>query len=180
MTEQRIVSLIASATEIVAALGFEESLVGRSHECDYPHSIEHLPICSEPKIDVRGTSRQIDDRVKRALQDALSIYRVHPQQLKDLKPTVIVTQTQCEVCAVSLSEVKRAVCEIVGSMPRIIPLEPNDLTSVWQDIQRVAEALSVPSRADSLIDALRSRLNALSAQVEKTPRPSFDRLPRVD
>jgi ABC-type Fe3+-hydroxamate transport system substrate-binding protein len=37
----RVVSLIASSTEIVCALGLEETLVGRSHERDYPPSVTH-------------------------------------------------------------------------------------------------------------------------------------------
>ena len=88
----RIVSLIASATEIVCALGFEKQLVGRSHECDFPESIKRLPVCTEPKFDIGGTSAEIDRRVKETLQDSLSVYRVHSEKLKALRPDVIVTQ----------------------------------------------------------------------------------------
>src|ERR1700730_7658588 len=73
----RIVSLIASATEIVCALGMEHQLGGGSHECDFPESVKRLPVCTEPKFDVHGSSRQIDDRVKAILQDATSVYPVH-------------------------------------------------------------------------------------------------------
>ena len=107
----RIVSLIASATEIVCALGFEEQLVGRSHECDFPESIKRLPICTEPKFDVEGSSAEIDRRVKSVLQDGLSVYRVHSDLLKQLRPDVIVTQSHCEVCAVSQRDVENAVCD---------------------------------------------------------------------
>src|SRR5215211_7842535 len=90
----RIISLIASATEIVCALGFESQLVGRSHECDFPPSIKQLPQCTSPKFNVEGTSYEIDQRVKAIVQDALSVYRVDSQILEELQPTHIITQSQ--------------------------------------------------------------------------------------
>lgn len=134
----RIVSLIASATEIVCALGFEDQLVGRSHECDYPAGVLELPACSAAKIDVRGSSREIDDRVKAVLEQATSVYSVDAELLDRLEPTVIVTQTQCEVCAVSLKDVEAAVCALVRSQPKIVSLEPNSLHDVWDDVRRVS------------------------------------------
>src|SRR5262245_34056513 len=115
----RIVSLIASATEIVCALGFEDQLVGRSHECDYPESVKSLPVCTEPKFDVEGSSYEIDQRVKAVLQEGLSVYRVDADKLKELEPEVIVTQSHCEVCAVSQRDVERAVCDWLDAKPRI-------------------------------------------------------------
>src|SRR5438093_3235894 len=107
----RIVSLIASATEIVCALGFEDQLIGRSHECDFPPSVERLPELTSPKFKVEGTSAEIDQRVKSIVQEALSVYHVDAQRLEALKPTHIITQSQCEVCAVSLrDEIGRASC----------------------------------------------------------------------
>jgi iron complex transport system substrate-binding protein len=159
MTEQRIVSLIASATEIVCALGFEDQLVGRSHECDYPTSIKQLPQLTCPKFKVEGTSAEIDQRVKSILQDALSVYHVDPRMLEELKPTHIITQSQCEVCAVSLKDVEQAVCELTSSKPVIVSLEPNALDDVWTDIQRVGEALGATERAENLIDSLQSRMD---------------------
>lgn len=158
MPAHRIVSLIASATEIVCALGFEKQLVGRSHECDYPLGILDLPACSSAKIDVHGSSRQIDDCVKSMLQEATSVYAVDAELLDRLEPTLIVTQTQCEVCAVSLKDVEAAVCELVRSQPKIVSIEPNSLHDVWNDIRRVAAALDVPERGESLIDELNVRL----------------------
>src|SRR5438552_12575926 len=106
----RIVSLIASATEIVCALGFERHLVGRSHECDYPESVKRLPVCTEPKFNVEGSSYATDQRDKAIVQEGLSVYRVHAETLGDLEPDVIVTQSQGEVCAVGEREVARVVC----------------------------------------------------------------------
>ena len=113
----RIISLIASSTETICALGLEEFLVGRSHECDYPPQVRELPVCTQPRFDVSGSSREIDERVK-SLQreslvtDALGVYEVFPDRLRELQPTHIVTQAQCEVCAVSLRDVERAVAEV--------------------------------------------------------------------
>lgn len=181
MTEHRIVSLIASATEIVAALGFRDRLVGRSHECDFPPDVVSLPACSEPKIDVEGTSREIDDRVKAVLADATSVYRVFAETLEELRPTVIVTQTQCEVCAVSLRDVEQAVCDLVSSQPRVVACEPNALADVWNDIRKVAAAVDAPERGEQLVNDLQRRLDALSEQTRAIPeRPRIGCIEWID
>src|SRR5439155_12727905 len=114
MDELRIVSLIASATEIICALGYEDSMVGRSHECDYPPSVKRLPVCTSTKFNTEGASYLIDQRVKAIVQEGLSVYRVDSDLLEKLKPSHIITQSQCEVCAVSLKDVEQAVCQITG------------------------------------------------------------------
>jgi iron complex transport system substrate-binding protein len=160
----RIVSLIASATEIVCALGFEDQLVGRSHECDYPESVRALPACTAPKFNVDGTSYEIDQRVKAIVQEALSVYRVDGEVLRELGPDVIVTQTQCEVCAVSLRDVERAVCAWQRSCPRLVSLHPNALADVWADVEHVAEALGAPDRGAELVGRLRRRMEEVAAR----------------
>ena len=173
MAEHRIVSLIASATEIVTALGFEEQLVGRSHECDFPPSVLSLPVCSSSKVDASASSRAIDRQVREIVGDALSVYRVDGRLLDELAPTVIVTQTQCEVCAVSLRDVEEAVCEVVRSKPQIVPLAPMSLGDVFDDVQAVAEALGVPDRGTGLVEHLKERLEAIRARsraLEQRPR----------
>ena len=159
MTPPRIVSLIASATEIVSALGFEDQLVGRSHECDYPPTIKLLPQLTSPKFKVEGSSLEIDQRVKSIVEEALSVYRVDARMLEELAPTHIITQSQCEVCAVSLKDVEQAVCELTSSRPVIVSLEPNSLDDVWTDILRVGEALGAATRAEELIYELQSRMD---------------------
>jgi len=161
MDECRIVSLIASATEIVCALGFEPQLVGRSHECDYPPSVKRLPQLTAPKLNIAATSGEIDRQVKQLVQDALSVYYVDAAALEGLQPTHIITQTQCEVCAVSLKDVEAAVCEIINTRPQIVALEPNALNDVWSDIQRVAAALDAPERGAALVSDLRQRMEAI-------------------
>ncbi len=169
----RVVSLIASATEIVHALAGTDWLVGRSHECDYPPRVLALPACSSAKFDVHGDSRQIDDRVKATLLSASSVYNVDTARLNELAPTVILTQSQCEVCAVSLKDVQAAVCEVVSSQPEVVSLEPNSLSDVWSDIQRVGEALGLADRAGALVENLQQRLAKLAESCRQltVPRP---------
>jgi iron complex transport system substrate-binding protein len=163
----RIVSLIASATEIVAALGFEDQLVGRSHECDFPSSVLRLSVCTEPKFNVHGTSAEIDQRVKAILQQSLSVYRVDADKLRDLRPDVIVTQSHCEVCAVSLRDVEQAVGEWLGNRPVIVSLHPDGLADVWTSIRQVAQALAVPERGEELIGRLRQRMAVISERARR-------------
>src|SRR6516162_5473744 len=158
----RIVSLIASATEIVCRLGFEKDLVGRSHECDYPETVKILPVCTGPKFDPDGTSYEIDQRVKAIVQEGLSVYRVDGEKLRELEPDVIVTQSHCEVCAVSLRDVERAVCAWLGACPRLVSLAPDALADVWTGIGQVAEALDARERGAELIRSLQARMAAVT------------------
>lgn len=177
----RIVSLIASATEIVCALGFERELVGRSHECDHPAFVSRLPTCSSSKVKVGAVSRAIDDQVRTIVSEGLSVYRVNPDLLNRLAPTVIVTQTQCEVCAVSLRDVEEAVCELVTSQPVIVSLEPMSLGDVWEDIRKVASALGDPGRGDDLVTRLKARLQGIRARTEPVrSRPSIACIEWID
>jgi iron complex transport system substrate-binding protein len=179
----RIVSLIASATEIVAALGFGRNLIGRSHECDFPAEVLALPACSEPKIDVHGTSREIDERVKSLAGAAVSVYRVFPDVLKRLAPTHIITQTQCEVCAVSLKDVEQAMADMIGveRPPQIVALAPMALADVWADIRAVGQSLGSPDRAEALVGTLQQELDAIRAQAAPAgSQPSIACLEWID
>jgi len=164
--QKRVVTLIASATEIVSALGCADWLVGRSHECDFPLQVEKLPILTEPKFKVEGSSSEIDQRVKAIVQEGLSVYRVHADQLDAVAPDVVVTQDQCEVCAVSLTDVEAALCEITNSDAKVVSLKPDALADVWTDIAKVAEALEIPERGSELIDGLKARMSKLAGEAE--------------
>ncbi len=177
----KIVSLIPSATEIVSALGAVDQLVGRSHECDTPAQVRDLPALTEPKFDPDGTSREIDDRVRHILENALSVYHVDAELLKQLAPDVIITQAQCEVCAVSLGDVEKAVesCGLVGT--RIVSLEPNRLSDVMDDLERVAAALDVVERGKELRAALDSRIKVIADRTRDLPhKPSVATVEWID
>lgn len=172
---KRIVSLIASSTEMVCALGLGDQLVGRSHECDFPDWVKALPQCTESKIDIEGKSYEIDQKVKAILQEGLSVYRVSAEKLQELKPEVILTQIQCVVCAVSEKDVIAATCQLIDSQPKIVSLNTNSLEDLWKDIQQVADVLDVSERGKKLIQELQKRMETIELKVEKIAPPK----PRV-
>ena len=155
---RRIVSLLPSATEIVWTLGFGKSLVGRSHECDFPPQARSLPVCTKPRVNVNAASGEIDREVKALLREAISIYEIDTEAIRALKPDLILTQAQCEVCAVSLAEVEAAVREWADSRPRVLSLSPMCLAEVWDNIQSVADALEASERGVELLQKLRGRV----------------------
>lgn len=172
----RVVSLIASSTEIVHALGFGDLMVGRSHECDYPENVKALPQVTSPKFKTDGSSHEIDEQIRKIVQEGLSVYRVDADKLNELKPDIIITQTQCEVCAVSEEDVKEAVCKLIESKPEIVSLHPNRLGDVWADIRRVAQALGDAERGEELVSSLRKRVMTIymkMATIGKYPKVGY-------
>ncbi len=161
----KIVSLLPSATEIVAALGLTEAIVGRSHECDYPIEVKHLPVCTQARLDSNKPSSEIHDDVTKIVQSALSIYQINLEVLQQLQPTHIITQDQCDVCAVSLAEVEKAVSSFSENHPKVISLQPNVITDLWQDIERVGDELGVESRR--LVEDLEARVNICAQKTQK-------------
>ena len=157
----RIISLLPGTTEIVAALGKKDELVGRSHECNYPKGIQELPSCTEPKFQPDGNSYEIDQRVKALLQEGLSVYRVDVEQLKTLKPDIILTQDHCEVCAASLGEVKDAVHDTLGDQVKVVSVSPTDLATWVQSIRTIAEGIDAERAADELTGRMKSELQEI-------------------
>lgn len=157
----RIVSLLPSATEIAVALGLQDQLVGRSHECDFPLAVKALPVCTSTKLEKGLTSRAIEDRVKAIVEKGLSVYDVDAPLLRSLAPDVILTQSQCAVCAVTPADLEEALAEWVGTPPRLVSLAPDDLADVFGDLARVAEAAGVPERAAPAIARMQAGLAAL-------------------
>jgi len=158
----RIVSLIASATEIVHTLGLTPSQVGRSHECDYPEEILGLPVCTKPSIAVDGSSAAIDALVRQRIVSAISVYEVFSDVLNRLQPTHIITQTHCRVCAVSLDDVERALGADIASRLKLVSLEPNSLADILTDIRRVADTCGVPERGDQVVRDLQANMQSIS------------------
>jgi iron complex transport system substrate-binding protein len=167
----RIVSLISSATEIVDALGQLPNLVGRSHECDYPEAVRALPLCTRPRIPIDADSAEIDRLVKQSARTAVSIYDVFDDVIEGLAPTHILTQIQCEVCAVSLRDVEAALARGMKGSPQIVSLQPNSLADIWDDIRRVASALAIPERGEQLVRELQSRMQ-FADQFDTAARPT--------
>lgn len=163
----RIVSLIPSATEIVAALGLTDCIVGRSHECDYPAAIKNRPVCTAPKFNPKGTSREIHERVTELLQSVLSVYEIRLDVLQQLRPTHILTQAQCDVCAVNLADVEQAVAQLVESQPQVISLQPNTLADVWSDIQTAARTFGMSEEA--ALTPLKLRVQACEQKTQALP-----------
>jgi iron complex transport system substrate-binding protein len=158
----KIVTLIPSATEIVAFLGQKNSIVGRSHECDYPKDLNNVAKLTSPKINVNGTSSEINKQINTILENSLSVYKVDIQKLKELDPDFIITQAHCEVCAVSFSEVKNIVNKYFNRKTKIISLEPNTLNDVFDDIKRVAKGLNIENESNNkLIENLKIRLKKI-------------------
>src|SRR4051794_22291904 len=136
MQPTRIVSLIPSGTEMISALGFEQQIVGRSHECDYPASVSGLPACTRPRFDTSGSSAEVSARVSDVLRSALSVYDICTDVLEQLQPDLILTQSQCAVCAVTLDELEKCAWQVLGTPAQIVALEPNVLEDVFRDIQQ--------------------------------------------
>ena len=167
----RLVSLLASATETIYALGCLDQLVGRSHECDYPPEVLSLPVVSKVQIDTDTSSAQIDAQIKQLARQtsepedpalkALSIYSIDVDQLQSLQADIIFTQTQCEVCAVSERDVMQAIQHLTGLRPRIVSLAPHQLEDVWEDVLRVGAALGRQDEAKTLVHGYKKRLDDL-------------------
>ena len=154
MSDKKIISLLPAATEIVCALGIKDSLIGRSHECDFPESITHLPVCSSAKFVSGSSSLEIDKQVKDILSDALSIYTIDKNKVKELAPTVIITQAQCEVCAVSLKQVEETLQDVLDNNVQVISLNPRTLSDIFNEIILLAEKLGVKEAGEAFVEEL--------------------------
>lgn len=145
-------------------MGAADRLVGRSHACDHPPGVERLPALTAPKHPTDGTSYEIDERLRALLQEGLGVYRVDAERLRELEPDVILTQTQCDVCAASLADVEEALRSWVGGDPELVALAPNRLADVWEDVRRVARALDVPERGEAVVRELESRVEEVAGR----------------
>jgi iron complex transport system substrate-binding protein len=174
MPEQRIISLLPSATETVCALGLQDRLVGRSHECDYPPVLDSLPVCSRPRYMSDGPSPEIDREVKSILRSALSIYNVDVGMITRLQPTHIITQSQCAVCAVSTEELRDALCEVLRmDSIHVIDLSPHTLEEVFADILRITDALDAHRQGHELVEKMKAsfwRTQSMTQDIPDKPR----------
>ena len=168
MKSYRIVSLLPAATEIAAALGLIDEIVGVSHECDYPAEANKRPRVTHCRIHHTGlTSREVDELVRRALHENGTIYTIDEPLLRQLRPNVILTQKLCDVCAVGYGTVAR-LAETLPGPPQVVNLEPSSLSDIFNDIRRVAQACGVPERADEVIAKLSTRVEAVRNRAAQT------------
>jgi iron complex transport system substrate-binding protein len=166
----RIVSLLASGTEIVCALGAGESLVGRSHECDNPEWVKTLPACTSPAFDVSGSSAEIDAEVRRRLKSGEPLYSVDAELIGRLQPDLLITQVHCNVCAVTPGDVNRA-----GAAPgrrQMLTLSASTVADIYADIKRVASAIGDVGSGNRLVADMQKRIAAVAHSVAGRPRPS--------
>jgi len=171
-----IVSLIPAATEIVAALGLSDRLVGLSHECDYPPDLPELPRLTAPKLDPQAASGEIDRSVRGLVEAALSVYDIDAERLRALAPDIILTQDQCEVCAVSRSALESALADWTGLQPQLVSLAPARLGDILDDIQHVAALTGVPDLGVQVVLEAKRRIDAVkttAGEAERQPRLAF-------
>ena len=147
----RIVSLLPAATEIAAALGLMDQIVGVSHECDFPKEANQRPRVTHCPVHNGGlTSREVDEWVRDALREEGTIYVIDEPLLRELRPDVILTQKLCDVCAVGYGTVARLAQTLPGP-PQVVNLEPSSLSDIFDDIRRVAEVCDVPDTVYKII-----------------------------
>ena len=158
----RIVSLIPSGTEIIALLGAESMLVGRSHECDFPPSVLSIPaLCSQrthfdPESGVGA--KAIDEQVAASIQSGESLYEIDIKELTRLNPDLIITQDLCSVCSIDFDSVRKA-AQSMPSKPAILTLNPKTIEDILDDIYRVGEAIGIGERAMHEVVNLRQRMD---------------------
>ena len=164
----KIVSLIPSATEIISALNLSDNLVGVSHECDYPKEVLKLPKLTTSKIKTEQSSLIIDHDIKKILEQSLSVYEVKSDLLKELDPDVIITQSQCSVCAVSLKDVEKCLSKFINKKPLLIDLKPNTFEEVLNDINLVGNKLNKKAESDFLVKNIKNEINKIKVKTSNS------------
>jgi iron complex transport system substrate-binding protein len=173
----RVVSLLAGATEMVCALGAGEMLVGRSHECDSPSWVGRLPACSRPAFDISVSSAEIDAEVRRRLHAGEPLYYIDSQLIRELQPDLIITQSHCDVCAVSPADLERSGCTIA---PRQLALAASTIEGIFESIQDVASALDLSEQGEVVVDRERQRIETLRQRTANLHRPTVVMLEWTD
>jgi len=167
--KKRIVSLLASATEIVCALGAGEMLVGRSHECDNPDWVRQLPSCSTPAFDVSASSLEIDTEVRRRIRSGEPLYHIHGDLIRDLQPDLLITQEHCEVCAVTPGDIERSGACALSTQQ--IALSASSLADIFESIRRISQALGLQEQGEALVRREQQRLENVRERSSHFRRP---------
>jgi iron complex transport system substrate-binding protein len=162
----KIVSLLPSATEIVCALGLEDSLVGITHECDFPkHIVDRPPLTASRISHESMSSNEIDHAVRSQLDGHGSIYDLDTERLAEINPDLILTQELCDVCAVSYSHVEKAAKMYVADA-KVVSLEPNTIADIFDNIRMVGELTGMERKAAEVVNELEARLEAVRSKTE--------------
>ena len=165
----RVVSLLASGTEIVCALGLGDCLVGRSHECDNPPEAATLPECSSPAFDTTVSSGAIDAEVRRRLRAGEPLYYIHTDLITQLNPDLIISQAHCQVCALTPDDVHRAGCRMPA---QVLGLSVGSLAGIYDGVRQIARALEAPAEGERLVRQMAGRIDAVSAAVAGRATPT--------
>jgi iron complex transport system substrate-binding protein len=173
----RIVSLLASGTEIVVGLGAGEWLVGRSHECDNPSWVSALPVCTLPAFDIAMSSRQIDTEVRRRLKTGEPLYHVDTKLINSLEPDLLIAQEHCEVCAVTPADVERAGCVSAG---QVMALGAGNVQGIYDGIFSIGRAIGREQAAANLVEAMKNRMSAIHDAVKHHRAPTVVALEWTD
>jgi iron complex transport system substrate-binding protein len=174
----RIVSLLASATETVCALGAGEMLVGRSHECDNPPWVKRLPACSGPAFDISVPSGEIDSEVRRRLKAGEPLYHIHTELIRGLHPDLVITQSHCEVCAVTPADLERSGgCLIPADQ---LSIAASTLDQIYDSMWRIAERIGLEERGQALVTGERQRLERVRKLAASFRRPTVIMLEWTD
>ncbi|GBG27565.1 Receptor-type guanylate cyclase gcy-12 [Hondaea fermentalgiana] len=171
MSALRVVSLLPSATEALCEVGGAHLLVGRSHECDWPPQVQHLPVLTAQKTTFT-TPREVDDQVRSALANNESLYTVNAGLLKELKPDVIITQSLCQVCSIDMNEVVQLARQL-DPRPRVISLNPHTLDEVLESLNEVGNAVGLAKEAVASRARLQARVDAACQRVAASGEPRF-------
>jgi len=162
----RICSLLPSATEVIAALGLSDELVGISHECDYPPSIKNVPVMVEPMIPSHGlASDDIDRQVHQLVASGQRLYRLNDHLLREAHPDLILSQDLCHVCAVTPDQLHDALCSM-SRQPTVLTLNPGTIHDVIGDVVRIGDAAGRSAEGHRLATQLRDRLDTIRTRVQ--------------
>lgn len=174
----RVVSLLPSATEMVCGLGLRQSLVGVTHECDFPQEVVSLPKVTRSLLPAQASSGEIDALIREQCKDEPALYALDVAALIELQPDLIVTQSLCNVCAVPESQLERAISQL-ETRPQVLSLNPHSLTDVFDGLLKLGQILGLDDRAYTYVHSLNSRVAAVAEKVEDLRGENLVKIPSV-
>lgn len=179
----RVLSLLSAATEIVCRLGCAELLVGRSHGCDDPALVTALPIATAPRVDPNASSAELDAQVRVQAATGGPIYQIDNAMITAAEPTVIITQEQCRICAVTPEDLNE-VCDTLPPLAKLITIMPVSLEDVLGDVMTISNSLGVSDRGRRLVEHIRRQLSNLQSSaldvLGDAPRPKVAHVEWLD